>query len=666
MKDKRIRELVALLNEYSRAYYTFDNPKVEDWEYDRLYEELKRLEVETGTILRDSPTNRIGGEILEKFEKVIHKNSLWSMDKRRNFDDLRDWDRKNKKTLSDFSEKNGEKLPPLDYVLEYKFDGLTVNLSYEDGFLVQAATRGNGITGEKITAQIKTVPNIPLSVSFKNSLEIQGEGIMPLSSLENYNRTHEEKLKNARNAAAGALRNLDPKIAKERGLRVYAYNIGYYEGLNFETHWESLNFLRENNIPTFPYAKKFSDFEELLLEIERQGEERHKLDVLTDGMCIKINSLRLREILGYTNKFPRWAMAYKYEAEEVITELSEVVWNVGRSARLTPSAILKPIYISGATVSRATLNNYDDILRKGLRLKSDIIVRRSNEVIPEVLGAIPTERETFEIEKPSVCPSCGSELVEEGANLFCPNSLGCKPQLVMRTVHFASRAAMNIEGFSEKTAQLLMEHELLSDVSDLYKLTEENLLKLPSFKKKKTENLLNAIEKSKNPSLSAFIYAVGIRNVGIATARALCEKFKSWEELSKKSAEELTEVQDIGEVMAFDIVNFFRDERVQKVISELFSLGVKIRQESYEKLPETFFTGKSVVISGTFKSMKREEMESTVRNMGGRTSSSVSKKTDFLIFGENAGSKYNKAIELGIKMIDEIEWEKIVKGENHG
>lgn len=657
----RIRELTNLLNEYSIAYYTHDEPMVSDKEYDLLYDELRELEIKNNIVLENSPTQRIGGEILDKFEKVSHLSPLWSLDKSKTFDELREWDRRNRIELKRHSEITGETLPELDYILEYKFDGLTVNLTYEDGLFKRAATRGNGTIGEDITLQVKTVLNVPLSVDFKNLTEIQGEGMMPLSTLERYNETHEIKLKNARNAAAGALRNLDTNITRERGLRVFVYNVGYMEGMNFQTHMETLEFLRKANLPVYPYIKLYKDFEELLKEIELQGSKRSELDLLTDGMCIKINSIRLREILGYTNKFPRWAMAYKYEEEEVITELIDVVWNVGRTGKVTPSAILEPVEIAGATISRATLNNYDDILRKNVRLKGDVLLRRSNEVIPEILEGLETDRETFEIIKPHFCPFCHSELFQDGVHIFCPNSLTCKPQLVMRIVHFASRDAMNIEGLSEKTVELLMEHDLINHVSDLYKLKFEDLIDLPLFKEKKSNNLLNAINNSKKPELSAFIYAIGIKNIGIATSKSLSSYFKTWDRFKNTKKEELMTLPDIGEIVADSIIEFLNDGEIKEGLNELFKLGIEIKEMTEEEAKESIFSNKTVVITGSFNNMKRKEMEELIFKLGGKTTSSVSKNTDFVIYGDSPGSKLDKGRELGIRLIDEAEWEKIIE-----
>ncbi|MFY9214800.1 MAG: NAD-dependent DNA ligase LigA, partial [Tissierellaceae bacterium] len=402
-KEKRIDELIEIINELNYYYYTLDNPKVSDREYDQLYDELVALEEETGIIRDYSPTQRVGGPILEGFEKHTHLGRLWSLDKCQTFEELENWDKRVRRLINEYNSNHGEKLPEPTYILEYKFDGLTINLTYRDGHLVQGATRGNGLEGEAILEQLKTIKSIPMTIPFKGTMEVQGEGVMPLSALEEYNKTAAEPLKNARNAAAGALRNLDTKITAERRLKAYFYNVGYIEGRTFSSHRKVLDFIKENRLPVFDYAKSFDDIRDLIEEINRLEFERQTLDVLTDGLVIKIDDIRTREVLGFTNRFPRWAMAYKFEAEETSTRLIGVEWNVGRTSKVTPTAILEPVEIGGVTVRRATLNNYDDVLRKGVKINSRVLIRRSNDVIPEILGTLEEDIETYEIEKPTHC-----------------------------------------------------------------------------------------------------------------------------------------------------------------------------------------------------------------------------------------------------------------------
>lgn len=651
-KEKRIDELIELINELNYYYYTLDSPKVSDKEYDLFYDELSYLENETGIIKNHSPTQRVGGQILDKFEKHTHLGRLWSLDKCQTFEELINWDNRVKRLIEEYNSANLDKLPDPIYILEYKFDGLTINLTYRDGQLVQGATRGNGTVGEGILEQLKTIKSIPMTIAFKGTMEVQGEGLMPLSALKEYNRSAAEPLKNARNAAAGALRNLDTKVTAGRNLAGYFYNIGYIEGKSFTSHREVLAFLKENRLPVFDYAKSFDNIVDLIEEIKVIDVERKNLDLLTDGLVIKIDDIRTREALGFTNRFPRWAMAYKFEAEETSTRLLSVQWNVGRTAKVTPTAILEPVDIGGVTVRRATLNNYDDIERKGVRINSNVLIRRSNDVIPEILGALDEDEETFLIEKPTHCPACHSELYQDGVHIFCPNSLSCKPQLVARLVHFASRDAMNIEGFSEKTAEKLLEELDLKDLPEIYEIKYEDLIKLEGFKEKKSNNLIEAIERSKDVSLASFIYALGIRNVGIKTANDLANHYKSLDNLKKASVEELLQVGDIGPIIADNIIEFFQDHEILRAIDKLLAEGVNPTFEEIEK-EESIFTDKTVVITGTIEGISRSEIKEMVERMGGKVSSSVSKKTDFVIVGADPGSKYTKALDLGIQIIDE-------------
>lgn len=649
---KRINELIEKIEDLNYHYYTLDEPKLSDKEYDLLYDELVELEEKTGLVYDYSPTQRVGGELIDKFEKHTHLGRLWSLDKSQNEEELINWDSRVRRLINEYNLSNEDKLPEPEYIMEYKFDGLTVNLTYRDGYLVQGATRGNGTVGEGILAQIRTIKNIPFKINFKGTMEVQGEGVMPLSALEEYNQTALEPLKNARNAAAGALRNLDPKTTAERNLHIYAYNVGYIEGKEFESHKEILEFLKENRFPVFPYAKEFHRIEDVIEEIEKKKEKRKNLDILTDGLVIKVNDIRTREALGYTNRFPRWAVAYKFEAEETTTKLLDVIWNVGRTAKVTPSALLEPVEIGGVTVRRATLNNYDDIERKGLRLNSRVLLRRSNDVIPEILGTVGGDEGTYEIEKPVNCPACGSELVQDGVHIFCPNSLSCKPQLVSRLVHFASRDAMNIEGFSEKTAEKLLEEIDIRDLPEIYEVEYDDLIKLEGFQERKTNNLLNAIERSKEVSLGSFIYALGISNVGIKTANDLANYFKSLDRLKNASYDELLEAGEIGDIIANSILEFFHDEKILESLDKLLSEGVNPYFEEIET-QESIFTGKTIVITGAIEGFNRKEIKAMVEQMGGKVTGSVSKNTDYVIAGENPGSKYNRALELGVEIIDE-------------
>jgi DNA ligase (NAD+) len=641
-----MQELVALLNELAAAYYMSDEPLVSDAEYDMLYDELVMLENELGEVLPDSPTRRVGAEPIKQFEQHAHIRRLYSLDKVNSLEELRSWCNK---ILSQF--------PDIEFSLEHKLDGLTVNLTYDNGKLISAATRGNGIIGEQILAQAMTIKSVPLSIPYTQKLEVQGEGHMRLSVLEKLNQSGGEALKNARNAAAGALRNLDPKVTAKRNLDLYCYNIGYIEGTEFENQRQMLDFLKQNNLPTDSYIKFFKDVDALINEIEQI--DRSALDILIDGMVIKVSDFKAREALGYTDRFPRWAIAYKFPAEQAATTVEDIVWQVGRTGKLTPIAILSPVNLAGATISRATLNNFDDIQRKRVSRKSQVIVRRSNDVIPEILGNIDENAVSTEI-MPRECPVCHSHLEQRGVHIFCTNSLSCKAQIVYRLTHYASRNAMDIEMFSDKTAGMLIEQLNISSIPELYELKEEQLIGLPLFGKKKAASLIRAIESSKDCSLASFIYGLGIPNVGIKTAKDLAREFRTFENVRKATVEQLIRIEDIGEIVANSIVDFFADERISRDIDRLLELGVSPREET-AKAVGGVFSGMTVVVTGKLDSMTRTEAEEKIAELGGAATSSVSKKTDLVVCGTDAGSKLTKAQALGIRVIDEAEFLKMIE-----
>ncbi len=656
---KQMEELVELLNKYAKAYYENDNMLVTDAEYDVLYDELLSLEEKTGKVLLESPTNRVGGEPLKKFQSHTHLTRLWSLDKCKSVDELYAWERRIKKILSEYESQTSETLPDAEYSLEYKFDGLTINLTYSQGSLIQAATRGNGVTGEAILPQIKTIRTIPLRIPFMGLMEVQGEGIMRLSVLSKYNEAADEPLKNARNGAAGALRNLDPKVTAKRKLDAFFYQINTIEGKEISDHTQMLEFIREMGLPTSDYYKTFNDIESLSKEILASEDKLATLDFLADGMVVKITNYRLRQILGYTNRFPRWAMAYKFKAQEVSTKLLAVDWQVGRTGRLTPVAKLEPCDIGGVTVSRATLNNYGDILKKKVRVGLDVIIRRSNDVIPEIMGVLDeTDTSGQEIIPPENCPECGHEIQEVGAHLFCPNSLSCPAQVVNKIAHYVSRNAMDIETLSGKTAQTLYENLGLKSLSDLYKLKKEDLLELDGFKEKKAQNILDAIEERKKIELSRFIYALGIPNVGQKTAEDLAKYFKTLDAVMSADEDTLIAIRDIGGVVARSIVDFFADEYNKKTIEELLEAGVT--PVGPKDNHSNIFEGMTFVLTGTLPGMTREEAANIIKNNGGKVSSSVSKKTDYVLAGENAGSKLTKAQGLGVKVINLDEFEEML------
>ena len=646
-----MKSIVKTLNEYAYKYYVLDDPSVSDAEYDDLFSRLLFLEKETGIILPDSPTQRVGGEPLSAFKSHKHIARLWSLDKVHSIDDLAAWSKRVEKAREDYQKNTGNKLAEPAYICEYKFDGLTINLTYENGRLVQAATRGNGETGEAILAQVKTIRTIPLTIPFKGKMEVQGESIMRLSAFEQYNATAEEPLKNARNAAAGALRQLDPKVTAQRKLDAFFYGIGYIEGKTLDSHLEMIAFLKENRFQTSPFLKSTQNIEEVEDWIEQVENERDTLDYLIDGMVIKINDFLTREVMGYTDRFPRWAISYKFKAVEKTTTVENVTWDVGRTGKLTPLAHLTPIDLGGVTVQRATLNNWGDIQRKKVSIGARVLVRRSNDVIPEIMGAVSKGEK--EIKKPAVCPACGMQLEEIGALLFCPNTLSCKPQLLARLVHYGSRQAMDIETFSDMTAKTLFEQLGISQIADLYRLKEEELVTLEGFAKKKATKLLEEIEKSKDCSLDRFIFALGIPNVGRKTAKDLANTFHSLENVMSATSEELIAIRDIGDKVAQDIIAYFQSPQIQEGIRQLLEAGVEPQpvRESIEK--EQLFSGMSFVLTGTLPTLKREEAQRIIEENGGTVVSSVSKNTTMVLAGEKAGSKMDKAMALNIRIIDE-------------
>ncbi len=639
----RMRELVDRLNETAQAYYTQGNSPISDMQWDAMYDELVALEKSTGITLEDSPTHRVGGAPLKGFEEHRHITRLWSMDKVQSIGALEDWVRRTEKLAG---------RTDLQYYVEYKFDGLTLNLTYRDGKLVQAATRGNGEVGEAILPQARTVRTVPLSIPYKGLLEVQGECIMRLSVLAEYNKTAKEPLKNARNAAAGALRNQDPAVTASRKLDAFFYQIGTIENPPYDSQPAMLQFLRDNGFPVSPYLGEPKNGEELIACIRHIEEVRDTLDFLIDGVVIKVGDFALREQMGFTDKFPRWAVAYKFKAEESVTTLKKVTWELGRTGKLTPLAHLEPVDFYGVTVRKATLNNWGDIQRKQVAIGAPVWIRRSNDVIPEIMGRVgepgPDERP---IEKPTHCPACGHELEERGAHLFCMNRVSCRPQAVARLSHFASRNAMDIEGFSEKTAGQVYDQMNVRDPADLYSLTMDQALALEGFKEKKAGNLLAALEKSKDCSLDAFLFALGIPNVGRKTARDLAAAFGTLEMLEKATEEELVAIPDVGDIVAQSITEFFSFPENMEMIDRLLKAGVHPREAQQQT--GGVLDGLTIVVTGTLPTLSRNEAEELIRRHGGKAASSVSKKTAFVVAGEAAGSKLIKAQQLGIPVLDE-------------
>lgn len=638
-EQKRMNELVEVVNKYRIHYHVYDKPLVSDKEYDKLFYELVDLEQKTGVVLPESPTLRVGADPLDKFQKAKHLSKLYSLDKAQSVAEIEDWINRNQKIHQCKQE----------YSVEYKFDGLAMEIVYENGVLTRAVTRGNGEVGEDVTEQIKTVNTVPLTIPYKGQIAIQGEAIMRLSVLEKYNRNSNEPLKNARNAAAGAIRNLNPKETAKRRLDFMAYNINYCKNDQFQTQQQIHQFLINQGFFTGDYfvlAHSLSDIEH---EINKVNKQKSHLDFLIDGMVIKLNSIHDRTELGFTDRFPRGMIAYKFEPEETSTILTDIVWQVGRTGKLTPVATLEPVELAGATIVHSTLNNYGDILRKDIKIGSRVFIHRSNEVIPEILGVAEHFKTSRPVQIPSVCPSCGATLVEDGANLFCPNEKGCLLQIVGRLVQFASKNAMDIVGLSDKTALQLHQQLGVNSPSDLYSLTKQQLLTLDSFKDKKADNLIAALQKSKHVDLSRFIFALGIDGIGRKTAKTLAKKYKTLQNFTNATFDSLIETDDIAAITADNILFFFKHHMNE--IESLKQAGVEVAGEKQTEGGK--LVGQKIVLTGSLSNYTRNQATELLENLGAEVQSSVSKNTTLVIAGESAGSKLTKAQNLGIPVQNE-------------
>lgn len=649
-KEMRMKELIKQLNLWRHEYYTLDNPSVSDAIFDKHYDELVNLEKETGVVLDNSPTQKVGGEILKEFEKHTHKAPLWSLDKAQTYEELVEWDRKIK-----------EIYPNTQYVVTKKFDGLSVNCTCENSRIVTSASRGNGRVGENITAQCKTIVNLNQNISENYTMEVHGEALMTKKAFEEYNKNNATPLKNLRNGAAGALRNLNTTETAKRNLISYFYDVGYIEGKEFTTYMEMIDFIKSAGFPVDDYFKLCTTVDDIIKEYEYIKDIRESLPYDIDGIVIAVNDIATRNSLGYTIKFPKWALAFKFDAEEATTKVLGVEWNVGRSGRVNPTALLEPVDIMGTTVQRATLNNIDDIKKKSVKINADVRIRRSNDVIPEILETLESEN-AIDILPPTHCPSCGHKLTMSGAYLMCENSLECKPQLIKSISHYCNRDAMNIRSVNDKTIESLIEANILTSVLDLYSL-ESNFDKMTSierFGKKKAQNIIDEINKSKNGSnLYQFIYGLGIPEVGKKTAQDLCKHFDDdIDSILNASYDEFLKVSDIGDVIAQNLVTWFSDESNLKLFKSLIELITFEKTDN--TIIESIFTGKTVVVTGSLSNYSRNEAKSLLEKLGAKVSGSVSKKTDFLIYGEEAGSKLDKAIQLGVKIINDAEFNSLI------
>ncbi|MDD3831610.1 MAG: NAD-dependent DNA ligase LigA [Clostridia bacterium] len=630
--------MVEQLNKWGYEYYVLDNASVADAAYDSLYDKLRQLEKQTGIVLDNSPTRRVGGEPLSKFQSHRHLTRLYSLDKAQTKQELANWVNK---ILTQY--------PNCVFTVELKYDGLSVNSTYNEGKLISVATRGNGIVGENITAQAMCIKTLPLTIKFDSQVEIAGEAIMRLSQLNRYNAKHPDNpLKNARNAAAGALRNLDPRVSAERNLDIIMYS-GASQYVNSQVQLNDL--LADNQFKINDVFEQVSTIEQIIKVIDDIETQRATYDFLIDGVVIKINDFGIRQELGYTDKFPRWAIAYKFEAEQVATTLLDVEWQVGRTGKLTPLAHLEPVELCGATIKRATLNNYDDIIRKGLSLNSIVLLRRSNDVIPEILYALDNCQDCQPIHPPTHCPSCNSQLQHKGAHLYCLNRRGCPAQIVNRLSHYASRNACDIEGLSDKTALALASTLDISMPSQLYSLTAHELAQLDGFKDKRISSLLSAIERSKSVQLSNLIYALGIDNIGIVSAKELARVYGSIDNLMRADKESLTNIDEVGEVVADSIIRFFDDDINRREINTLQAVGINPTYVDTNSVGA--LNGYTVVLTGTLPTLTRQEATQLIESNGGVVVSSVTKQVNLVLAGENAGSKLDKAQSLNITIIDE-------------
>lgn len=644
----RMKELVEKLNKYAALYYEEDAPVVSDAEYDKLYDELRALEESEGYSLKNSPTHRVGGAPQKKFAQSKHLLRLYSLDKCRTKEEIAEWYARIVKVVGREPE----------ITAEYKFDGLTLNILYEGGEMVKAATRGDGVTGEEVTAQVRTIAGVPRKIGYTGRIEIQGEGIMRLSALSAYNAVSDEPLKNARNGAAGAIRNLDPAVTASRNLSFMAYNIGYSDR-HFSSQREMHEFLKAEGFETESDFTVLKGAEEAFAFAEKVNELRPDLDFLIDGVVFKVNDTALRDEIGYTEKFPKWAIAYKFKADEMTTVLRDVVWQVSRSAKLNPLAVLDPVDIGGVTVKRATLNNYGDILKKKVRIGDRVFIRRSNDVIPEITGVAEQSPDAREVEKPRVCPACGAPVKEDGAFLYCTGE-HCAPQIVSALDHFASKDAMDIDGFSEKTAEQFYNELHITSPVQLMSLKREDIEWLDRFGEKKAANLIAAIESAKDTTMDRLLFALGIDGIGKKTAKDLAARFGSFDALIAADRDALTAVDGIGGVLADNIIAFFAEESNRKLLADLFACGVTVRAEEKK---EGVFTGLRIVLTGSLPTYKRGQATALIEENGGEVAASVSKTVDMVLAGEDAGSKLDKAKKLGIRIIDEGQFDAMLRGE---
>ena len=650
----RAEELRKELKRHNDLYYNQDNPEIDDFTYDKMMRELEDIEAEFPELITpDSPTQKVGGNAGEKFSPVTHEVKMESLHDSFSFDELRDFDRKVRETVDNPS-----------YVVEPKIDGLSVSVEYTNGVLSRASTRGDGITGEDVTDNILTIKSLPHRLKDAPSyLEVRGEVYMSFESFFELTKRQEENeektFKNPRNAAAGSLRQKDSRITAQRKLDILVFNIQRIEGKELVSHKESLDYLKSLGIPTAFY-NRYDNIDDVISEIERIGDTRGENPFAIDGAVVKVDSLEMRSELGSTAKFPRWAEAYKYPPEEKETKLLSVEINVGRTGVLTPVGNFEPVLLAGTTVSRATLHNLDFIREKDIRVGDTVIIRKAGEIIPEVLSVSKRGENTEEFAFPTLCPSCSSPVSrEEGeAAIRCTNT-DCPAQLMRHLIHFVSRDAMDIEGLGPAVLEQLVNAELVKSPADLYRLTFDDILSLDKKKEKSADNLLKALEKSKSNELYRLIFALGINHIGLKAAQLLCQTFETIEDIMNATADEISSIDGYGKIMGEAVEQYFSLDSNRELISELKALGLKMTPSEQKK--SGIFDGKTFVLTGTLPTMSRKEASALIEENGGKTSSSVSKKTDYVLAGEAAGSKLTKAQSLGVTVISEEQLLEMIK-----
>lgn len=654
-KKLRAEELRKELNHHIYRYYVENENDISDYEYDMLMRELDSIEKEYPELLTaDSPTHRVGGQADGLFEKVVHTVKMESLQDAFSHIEVRDFNKRVKDVFSN-----------AEYVVEPKIDGLSVSLEYTNGVFTRGSTRGDGAVGEDITANLRTIKTIPLRLNKDIPfIEVRGEVYMPrevfLKIVEKQELNGEKPFKNPRNAAAGSIRQKNPKITAERNLDIYVFNIQQVDGVEITGHYESLVFLKELGFKTIPFFNKFNNIDDTLNEIERIGEIRYTLPFDIDGAVIKTDNFSMRETIGSTAKFPKWALAYKYPPEEKETKLIDIEINVGRTGVLTPTAVFEPVLVAGSTVSRATLHNEDFITEKGIRIGDTVKIRKAGDIIPEVLCVVEHSNNSTPYKMPDFCPSCNSPVHREigEAAIRCDNP-DCPAQLLRVLIHFCSRDAMDIEGLGDAVLETLLNKGLISKIADIYNIDYDKIAQLEGMGKKSADNMRNAIEKSKQNDLSKLIFAFGIRHIGQKASKLLSDHFLTLDNIISASKEEILNIEGFGEIMADSVVDFFSLEQTKQMIEELKSFGLNM--ESQREIKDNRFEGMTFVLTGTLSTYGRKEAQEIIESYGGKTSSSVSKKTTYVLAGEAAGSKLQKATDLGITIINEEQFAEMIK-----